>query len=149
MNPAWVGLSALVAGFLVWFVGRQNHSRPRHHPPVEPSGVYGIKREGLRGGLSQMALSEVLQYLSTAGASGLLVVSSGRRKGEVDFSRGRILKARFRRLEGMDALLALLGLELGDFHFEKSAPSAQMENGIEVFDVIMAWMDTQSAGGNR
>ncbi|MEN9354121.1 MAG: hypothetical protein RL318_1446 [Fibrobacterota bacterium] len=148
MNPAWVGLLALIGGFLVWFVGRQNHSRPRHVAPIEPTDFHPIKREGLRGGLAQMALSEVFQYLSTIGASGNLVVTSGRRKGVVQFARGRILEAQFRRSVEIDALLALLDLEHGDFHFEKTGHPAQLTGGMEVLDVIMVWMETQPQGGN-
>lgn len=147
MNPAWVGLAALVAGFLVWFFGRQNHSRPERHQAVEPTEFYAIKSEGLRGGLSQMGLSEVFQYLNTAGASGNLVISSGRRKGCVEFARGRIVEARFRRLAGMDALMALLDLECGDFHFEKTAHPARIPDGIEVLDVIMVWMESRTERG--
>lgn len=148
MNPAWVGLVALIGGFFVWFVGRQNHSRPRHLTPIEPTDFHPIKREGLRGGLGQMSLSEVFQYLAITGSSGNLVVSSGRRKGVVQFARGQILMAQFRRQLEMDALFAMLDLEHGDFHFEKSGHPAQLVTGIEVLDVIMAWMDTRPQGGN-
>jgi len=147
VNPVWVGLAALVAGFLVWFFGRQNHSRPVRHQAVEPTEFFAIKADGLRGGLAQMGLSEVFQYLNTVGASGSLVISSGRRKGHVEFARGRIVEAGFRRLAEMDALLAMLDLDCGDFHFEKAAHPAQIPDGIDVLDAIMVWMESRTERG--
>lgn len=145
MSPWWI-LGA-VALFLVasWWKDRLRIRR-RRSPLREHSDFHRVTGEGLRGGLSQMPLSEVFQYLAVCGASGFLHVTSGRRVGRVDFSRGRILAARFRRQEGMDALLAMLSLNEGDFQFEKTVHTAHVQQGWDALDVIMIWMDARPEG---
>lgn len=147
MNPLWPALGLALLVLLVWSVGRISTSRPYRPLPVEASALHVARHEGLGGGLAQMPLSEVLQYLAVSAASGTLTVSSGRRKGMVQFGRGRIVQAHFRREEGLAALYALLALEIGDFRFEASAHPAQVPQGMEVLDLVMTWMESQPQGG--
>ena len=146
MNPVWPGLALAVLVLMVWASGRGAGARPRHLAPAETSAVHRVRREGLSGGLAQMPLSEVLQYLAISGASGTLTIASGRRKGAVQFGKGRILEARFRRQEHVAALHALLALEAGDFSFEASAHPAQGPLGLDVLELVMAWMESQPQG---
>lgn len=96
-----------------------------------------------------MPLSEAFQYLATIAASGSLVFNSGRRSGLVEFARGRIVAAQYRRFDGLDALLSLLNESQGDFQFTKTGHPAEIPQGYEVFDVIMTWMESRSEGGDR
>lgn len=148
MNPLWPGLALAVLVLLIWSVGRISSARPVHPAvAIEASAVHAVRHEGLSGGLAQMPLSEVLQYLAVSGASGTLTVSSGRRKGTIQFGKGRILEAGFRREESIPALYALLALDAGDFRFEASAHPAQAPQGLEVLDLVMTWMESSSQGG--
>lgn len=147
MNPLWPGLGLAVLVLLIWSVGRISTSRPVHPASIETSAVHVVRREGLSGGLAQMPLSEVLQYLAVTGASGTLTVSSGRRTGRVQFGKGRIVDADFRRETRIPALYALLALDAGDFRFDASAHPAQTPQGLEVLDLVMTWMESTSQGG--
>lgn len=149
MNPLWVVLFALAVGFIVWYLGRIPRVRSTARRTVPSERSRSDTTSSLSGGVVQMPLSEVFQYLATIAASGSLVFNSGRRSGLVEFARGRIVSAQYRRFDGLDALLALLNESQGDFQFSKAGHPAEIPQGYEVFDVIMTWMDSRSEGGER
>ncbi len=146
MNPVWVVLVAAVAGFWIWYMGRIPRPRATIRRQVVKLADAGA-RAVLQGGVRQLSLSEIFQYLDNIAASGILEFTSGRRTGRVEFSGGRILSARYRRQEGMEALMSLLSEEDGDFRFFRTGRPAQMTTqGLEVFDVMMSWMDANGEG---
>ena len=149
MNPLWVVLFALAVGFVVWYMGRIPRVRSRAKRAVPPEHSRPETASSLSGGVVQMPLSEAFQYLATIAASGSLVFNSGRRSGLVEFARGRIVAAQYRRFAGLDALLALLNESQGDFQFTKAGHPAETPQGYEVFDVIMTWMESRSEGGDH
>jgi CheY-like chemotaxis protein len=71
----------------------------------------------VRGDLSQVPLSDLLQVLSMNRRTGVLSVSTATGAGEVRISDGEILDAVYRRLEGEKALYRLLGERDGSFVF--------------------------------
>lgn len=149
MNPLWVVLFALAVGFVVWYLGRIPRVRSTAKRVAAPEHSRPETAVSLSGGVVQMPLSEAFQYLATIAASGSLVFNSGRRSGLVEFARGRIAAAQYRRFDGLDALLALLNESQGDFQFTKTGHPAEIPQGYEVFDVIMTWMESRSEGGDR
>jgi len=70
---------------------------------------------GVRGQLSQLPLSDLLQTLSLGGRTGQVSVVLGESRGSLGILRGQIRHAAFDALTGMDALRAMVRVHQGDF----------------------------------
>lgn len=72
----------------------------------------------LKGSLQTVALTEVLQFLSSTGKSGEFQVSGGRGEGRLWFEDGAIgAFDAWRSFETSDAIWEMLRIEDGEFHF--------------------------------
>lgn len=76
----------------------------------------------LAGDLGGHPLPDLLQYVQQTGKSGRLTVADSRGRGEAAFSLGQLVTARWGRLRGSEAALAMLSLETGTFRFENDSP---------------------------
>jgi CheY-like chemotaxis protein len=70
---------------------------------------------GVRGQLSQLPLTDLIQTLSLGGRTGLVQVHMGESRGSVGVSGGQLCYAACDDTGGMDALRRLLGTRHGDF----------------------------------
>lgn len=84
--------------------------------PVRDAAPESIRGE-LRGDLSQVSLTDVLQMLAMNRRTGALSVSTAAGAGEIRLHEGDVVDAVYRRLEGEKALYRLLGERLGTFAF--------------------------------
>lgn len=73
---------------------------------------------GLFGRLSDTDLLESLQALQQEQGSGVVRIFGDKRDGWIELDGGRLATARYGLLEGWSAMLALLTLSEGHFHFE-------------------------------
>jgi response regulator RpfG family c-di-GMP phosphodiesterase len=75
---------------------------------------------GMAGSLKQMGIPEIVQVFAHGRKSGKLRVDSGGKSGEVHFSAGDILDARYGELSGEQAFYAMLNLSDGQFFVDPS-----------------------------
>jgi hypothetical protein len=75
---------------------------------------------GLKGTLSELPLTALVEMTSLAGKTGRLLLygPEGRLAGELAFDRGRLADAMYGELEPTRAFFALLGVQRGSFVFE-------------------------------
>lgn len=72
----------------------------------------------LVGNLQIYSLADLLQSFGNSQQSGTLELKGRSHEGRIDLERGIVSEARFGRLRGEEALVALLGLDSGQFRFE-------------------------------
>jgi len=85
----------------------------------------------LSGRLSEISISDVLQFLDLAQKEGTLCVSNDGKKGEISIKAGLLMGSSYGPDTGEDALVELLQLTDGFFHFEpKDIPPDGLEQPI-------------------
>ncbi|MEM1205441.1 MAG: response regulator [Acidobacteriota bacterium] len=103
----------------------------------------------LEGDFSQHPAKELLQYIHNAGKGGILSLrGAGGTSGRIQFVRGAAVAAKLERLEGRDALLAILGLAGGRFRFEAArgeTPEAGSGPQLPLPQLLLyaAWLDDE------
>lgn len=78
-------------------------------------GSRGASPSVLSGDLANHSIWELVQYVQQAGKSGDLVVHGQRGSGQLQVLEGRVTAARFQKLRGRDAVLAILDMKEGNF----------------------------------
>lgn len=73
--------------------------------------------EKLGGHLDELSLPDVLQILDQAKKEGVLQISSAHETGTISLSNGMIMDVSYGELKDEDAMLALLALKDGSFHY--------------------------------
>lgn len=76
------------------------------------------KPGGVSGSLTEMALPDMVQILFHGRKSGLLVIHSGGKRGEIQFSEGQIFDATFGDTQREEAFYEMLRLKGGDFELD-------------------------------
>ncbi len=104
----------------------------------------------LRGDLASHPVWELLQYVQQAEKSGDLMIHGKQGSGRVGLDRGRVVSARWEKLRGRDALLAIADMKEGRFQLatEKADPSAPLpDDALHIPDVLIraAWIEDQLA----
>lgn len=104
----------------------------------------------LRGDLASHPIWELLQYVQQATKSGDLMIHGKKGSGRVRLARGRVISARWEKLRGYDALLAIVDMKEGRFQLstETADPGAPMpDDALRIQDVLIqsAWLDDQLA----
>lgn len=105
----------------------------------------------MQGDLTSHPTWELMQFVQQAGKSGELVIRGPEGTGHVQLGSGRVTSARFKKLEGRDALLALLALKEGNFQLTTdeltlgSPPAAANPSSIPIPEVLMAsaWLEDE------
>jgi DNA-binding response OmpR family regulator len=108
----------------------------------------------LAGDLVNHPVWELAQYLQQAGKSGDLIVHGQRGSGQLQVDAGRITTARFQKLQGRDAVLAILDMKEGNFRLttaglpveEAGAKVATgTEDSLPIPEALMqsAWLEDQ------
>ncbi|RLE21715.1 MAG: hypothetical protein DRJ61_07550 [Acidobacteria bacterium] len=98
-----------------------------------------------QGCLETLAFAEVIQSLEHGATSGVLEVGSGDRRGTVTVTHGVPMKATWGRLEGFDAVLAMMDMNAGTFQFHEQTPpdsSKAADGQIDIQKVLFtgAWL---------
>jgi response regulator RpfG family c-di-GMP phosphodiesterase len=78
----------------------------------------GAAARGVTGSLTEMSLPDMIQILWHGRKTCALRISSGASNGEIDFSEGQVVDARWDALRGEDAFFKLLTLREGDFRLD-------------------------------
>ncbi|HEV8578775.1 MAG TPA: DUF4388 domain-containing protein [Thermoanaerobaculia bacterium] len=86
----------------------------------------------LQGDLANHPAWEVLQFLGQARKNGVLRVKSPAGSGSVEMRDGEAIEARWLKLHGREALLALLSLEEGSFRFDPHPSGGESPSGAAV-----------------
>ena len=97
----------------------------------------------LSGHLGGGALSEFLQFVKHSGQSGTLAISSARGSGRLELRGGDVATARWENLRGEPALLTVLGLDAGRFHFEAGEVSDGPLMPIQPYLFRAAWIEDE------
>ena len=71
----------------------------------------------LGGHIEELPISDVLQMMDQFNKEGVLNITSGQRNGFISISNGMIMDASIDDLTGADAIVELLSLKNGGFHF--------------------------------
>lgn len=104
----------------------------------------------LEGSLDELRIAETIQAVVQGGKDGLFLVTTESGGGRLALSGSRIVEARFGRLTGPDALLAILGLRAGRFRFLYQASAGEPAAARESLDLRAAifeaaWLDDEIA----
>jgi DNA-binding response OmpR family regulator len=70
---------------------------------------------GVRGQISQLPLTDLIQTLSLGGRTGTVQVSMGERRGSIAVKRGQLRHAALGELQGLPALQVMVRARQGDF----------------------------------
>lgn len=97
----------------------------------------------LSGHLGSGKLAEFLQFVKHSGQSGSLAVSSSRGSGRLELAAGDVVSARWENLRGEPALLTVLGLDSGRFHFENGEVGDGPVMPIQPYLFRAAWIEDE------
>lgn len=102
----------------------------------------------MQGDLGSHPPWELMQFVQQSGKSGELTIRSPQGIGQVQVAGGRVMSARYQRLEGRDALLAVLDLKSGHFRLVTDDAPAAVDGGnggIPIPEVLMAsaWLEDE------
>jgi DNA-binding response OmpR family regulator len=97
----------------------------------------------LSGHLGGGKLAELLQFVKHSGQSGSLAVSSSSGSGRLELKGGDVATARWENLRGEPALLAVLGLDSGRFHFDSGTVPDGPLMPIQPFLFRAAWIEDE------
>jgi CheY-like chemotaxis protein len=103
----------------------------------------------LQGDLANHPLWAVLQYLGQARKSGALQVKGPAGAGAIEMRGGAATEARWQKLHGREALLALLALDKGGFRFDPTpsgaASSPGAAAGLQLQELLLesAWLNDE------
>ncbi len=98
-------------------------------------------REGstLEGKNVGHALPEILQFLEAGSRTGLLSVEDGKPAGIIGFEQGAITFAQTRLAEGLEAIMEILSVTGGTFHFFAHKRVMQSNCRIMPQEALMQW----------
>jgi hypothetical protein len=91
------------------------------------------------GNLKQTSLLDAIQFLEIGKREGILHIYSGRRKGYLTFSGGKVIDAFYRNTTGREGVLMMLDLEEGDFYFEPKAVQQPHLISDSIMDLAFLW----------
>jgi len=118
-------------------------------------GNRGVSPAVLAGDLANHPIWELVQYVQQAGKSGDLMVHGQRGSGQLQVDEGRVTAARFQKLRGRDAVLAILDMKEGNFRLTTgglptaeagaSRPPATPGESFPIPEALMqsAWLEDQ------
>jgi hypothetical protein len=111
---------------------------------------YSVKPVALKGAIHPGTLVDLLHFLAAVKKTGLLAVSSGTAKGEIQLHKGDIARAAAKDLAGARAAEAILNLASGsfEFHERKAAGQAPAET-LNTEKVLMDWAKAKDESNHR
>lgn len=85
------------------------------------------------------ALPEILQFLEVGRRTGMLSVEDGNPAGIISFEQGLITFAQTRLNEGMEAVMEILAVSGGTFHFFENKRVMQSNCRLSAQEALMQW----------
>ena len=110
-----------------------------HFKPVKESSEQTSTSFLFSGNLKQTSIVDAIQFLEIGKREGILHIYSGRRKGYITFSQGRVIDAFYRNMTGREATFAMLDLGEGDFYFESKIINQPRLISESIMDLVMEW----------
>jgi hypothetical protein len=143
MNIGFIVAGALILGLStgIWAVILIDRMRSSRHVPAQYNTTFVFS-----GNLKQTSLFDAIQFLEIGGREGILHIYSGRRKGYLTFSKGKVIDGFFRNKTGREAVFMMLGLEEGDFYFEPKKIVQPQLISDSIMDLAFTWDAQHSAG---
>ncbi len=111
-------------------------------------GRRGVAAPPLSGDLASHPIWGLLQYIQQADKNGDLRIHGKNGSGHLQLQRGRVVSARWNKLRGREALLAIVDMQEGRFQLTAEADGGEPPSGaIRIPDVLMeaAWLQDQLA----
>lgn len=99
----------------------------------------------ISGNVKKGNLPDVIQYLETARKTGVLEIMSGRRKGSMNFFRGEIHDASFRKNQGRLAALELMAVQEADYTFVACSVPRENKVGVSTQDLLLEYFNSREA----
>ncbi len=91
----------------------------------------GGAARGVSGSLTEMSLPDMIRILWHGRKTCALRISAGSSSGEIDFSEGQVVDARWDSLRGEDAFYKMLTLREGDFRLDPTfKPTTRIDPGL-------------------
>ncbi len=116
----------------------------------------------LKGDLTSHPIWELLQYIQQSAKTGDLRISGSKSSGRLQLQRGRVIAARWEKLHGRDAMLAIIGMKEGRFQLTSGQPAVAGQarpvvagqtqpEGLQITEMLMqaAWIEDQLAKRRR
>ncbi len=102
----------------------------------------------LKGDLASHPIWELLQYIQQSAKTGDLRISGSKSSGRLQLQRGKVVSARWEKLRGRDAMLAITAMKEGRFQLTSEQPSVAADTqpeGLHITEVLMeaAWIEDQ------
>jgi hypothetical protein len=107
-----------------------------HAPRPAATGREPCDLEGKNAG---NALAEILQFLEVGLRTGMLSVEDGMPAGIISFEQGKITFAQTRLNEGMEAVMEILSVTGGTFHFFENKRVMQSNCRLSAQEALMHW----------
>ena len=85
------------------------------------------------------ALQEILQFLEVGRRTGMLSVEDGKPAGVISFELGVITFAQTRLNEGIEAVMEILSVTGGTFHFFENKRVMQSNCRLPAQEALMQW----------
>ncbi len=107
-------------------------------------GRRGVAAPPLSGDLASHPIWGLLQYIQQTDKSGDLVIYGTKGSGKIVLQKGRVISARWQKLHGRDALLAIVDMQEGRFQLTTTeAGEAPPADAIRIPDVLIetAWLE--------
>jgi hypothetical protein len=114
---------------------------------LRPEGT-GREPCSLEGKNVGHALSEILQFLEVGRRTGMLSVEDGKPAGIVSFEQGVITFAQTRLNEGVEAVMEILSVTGGTFHFFENKRVMQSNCRLSAQEALMQWACRVDESGN-
>lgn len=113
-------------------------------------GSRGEASPVMKGDLASHPAWELVQFIQQAGKSGELAIHGARGSGQLRVRGGRVVSARWQKLRGRDALLAILDAQEGQFRLTTDTAAEQDADGAAEFaiqEVLIeaAWLEDELA----
>ncbi|MBD3315105.1 MAG: DUF4388 domain-containing protein, partial [Chitinivibrionales bacterium] len=126
----------LVGGALAMILGK----RPQREDGSDMKSTSFV----FSGNLRQTNLLEAVQFLEIGRREGILHIYTGRRKGYLIFSQGKVIDAFFRDKTGREGILSMLALDEGDFYFEPKSIRQPKLIAESIMDIAFEWNELQA-----
>ena len=115
-----------------------------HSPRPEAAVREGSSLEGKNVG---NALPEILQFLEVGRRTGLLSLEDGKPAGIISFEQGTITFAQTRLNEGFEAVMEILAVTGGTFHFFADKRVMQSNCNLAPQEALMHWACREDENG--
>jgi len=106
-----------------------------------------VQTSALEGEIQRGSLSEVLQFIEMGRKTGCLYLTGNNPLGLIYFEQGRIYYAATPANQGIEAVVELLDLDNGHFHFVLDKQSDSRNINSSTLEIVMEWTRRRDEAG--